>query len=148
MKQKTIHPSSSPEQLRYAAVLDVSRLLGLGILIVTFALYISGAIKPAVPLDELPRYWSLNAHDFHAALSADHFDGAPPATGWRWVSHLGGSDFLNMIGICLLAGATIVCFVAIVPVFVRRRDWVFAILAALQAILLFLTAVGFWSGGG
>ena len=97
----------SPEQVLYANILNKGMLLGLVILLITFALYVFGIVSPYVPLDELSRYWSQPVNDYLHELDIP--------TGWAWLGMLGYSDFLNFIGIAFLAGVSIICYIAIVP---------------------------------
>ena len=57
-------------------------------------------------------------------------------------------DFINFIGIALLAGVTIVCFLAIAPVLWKNGDKWYACFALLEALILGLAASGILSVGG
>ena len=113
----------TPEQILYASVLEKGMYLGLACLFVTFALYVSGIMQPYIPLEELPEHWSKNVHKY--------LTDAEIKAGWGWVPMLGHGDFVNFIGIVALAGVTIVCYVAIIPLLLKRRDMIYAILALL-----------------
>lgn len=128
-----------PEQLIYAAILEKGMLIGLGILFITFIIYALGIINPYIPLDEISRYWSMNVHDYlhHANIRG----------GWSWVGLLRYSDFLNFIGIAILAGVTIICYIAIVPILLRTKDWAYAIFAVAEALILSLAASGLLAVG-
>ena len=130
------------EQLRYASILQVGVDLGLLVLLITFGLYVSGAIAPAVPLHELPRYWSLSAHEYLDTINAAHLHHEHTITGWAWVSMIGHADYLNYIGIVLLAGVTIVCFLGIIPTLLRKHDFVYASMAVVEVLVLALAASG------
>ncbi|NNK14368.1 MAG: DUF1634 domain-containing protein, partial [Desulfofustis sp.] len=108
----------SPEQILYANILNKGMLLGLVILLITFALYVFGIVSPYVPLDELSRYWSQPVKDYLHELDIP--------TGWAWMGMLGYSDFLNFIGIAFLAGVSIICYIAIVPTLWRQDDKIYA----------------------
>ena len=130
------------EQLLYASILEVGVYLGLVILLVTFALYASGALAPSVPLRELPSYWHLSVHDYLEATNVKHLHHEHVITGWAWISVIGKSDYLNFVGITLLAGVTIVCFVGIIPTLLRKHDRVYAAMAAIEVLVLTLAASG------
>ena len=49
-----------PEKRLYANILFYLNLVGLFILLTGFTLYLTGVITPIVPLEELPRFWSLS----------------------------------------------------------------------------------------
>ena len=128
-----------PVQSRYADVLAKGMYLGLVILILTFVLYMTGVLAPHVPLEDLSRLWSMNVHDYLKA------SGAP--TGWSWLRLLGKGDFLNFIGVAILAGVTIVCNAAIVPLLIKKKDHVYAVLAVLEIVILCLAASGILAVG-
>jgi hypothetical protein len=56
-------------------------------------------------------------------------------------------DFINFIGIAILAGTTIFCYLAIVPLLLKSNDKVYAVLALLEAIVLALAASGILAVG-
>ncbi|MBW2217882.1 MAG: hypothetical protein JRF40_00080, partial [Deltaproteobacteria bacterium] len=64
-----------------------------------------------------------------------------------WLSMLEYSDFLNFIGIALLAGVSIVCYAAIIPTLFRNDDKVFGIIAILEVIVLSFAASGILAVG-
>ena len=125
---------ASPEQLLYARVLEKGMLVGLLCLLVTFAIYAFGILEPHVPLDEISRYWSMNVNDYlhHANIKS----------GWAWVGFVQFGDFINFIGIAILAGVTIICYLTIVPVLFKNNDRVYAVLALLEVIILSVAASG------
>jgi hypothetical protein len=138
----------SDEQLLYAKILDVGMNIGLVLLLVTFALYASNLVKPAVPLDELPRYWSLSAHEYLEVTNRIYVHHEHPITGWAWVSALNKGDYLNFVGIAFLSLVTIVCFVGIIPTLLRKKDVAYAVMALLEAVILTLAASGLLTVGG
>ncbi len=124
----------APEQIRYASVLEKGMYLGLVCLFVTFALYVSGIMEPRIPLDKLPEHWQKNVHEYLADAEIE--------AGWGWVKMLGHGDFINFVGIAILAGMTILCYVAIIPVLLKRKDFIYAFLALLEVVILLVAASG------
>lgn len=61
---------------------------------------------------------------------------------------LNKGDFLNFLGIAFLAGVTIACYIAVIPVFFRKKDKVYGIFAILEVLLLLLAASGILKTGG
>ena len=61
---------------------------------------------------------------------------------------LGYGDFLNFIGIALLAGVTICCFLVIVPLLWKNNDKIYAVLSVLEAVILGVAASGILGTGG
>jgi hypothetical protein len=134
-------------QLLYAAILEIGVFAGLVILFVTFALYVSGIVAPAVPVHVLPEYWGLSAHEYLATVNAEYLHHEHAITGWAWLSFLSRSDYLNYLGIVFLSGVTIVCFVGIIPVLLRQRDRAYATMAVIEVIVLTLAASGILAVG-
>jgi hypothetical protein len=117
------------EQLTYARWLDIGTRLAFVLLILTFALYVFGMLDPLVAPQELARLWSLPVDRYVAAT------GAP--TGWGWLRYLGKGDYLNFVGISLLATITLVCYARIVPLLPRLQ----ALLAVIQIAVLLAAAL-------
>jgi hypothetical protein len=130
---------ASPEQLLYARILEIGMYIGLLVLFVTFGLYAFGIVDPYIPLDEISNYWSMNVNDYleHAEIKA----------GWAWLGMLKYGDFINFIGVAILAGVTIICYAAIVPTLLKNNDKVYAILAVLEVIILSAAASGILAVG-
>jgi hypothetical protein len=131
---------ATEEQLAYAKILDIGMKLGLLMLIITFIVYLLGILSPHIPVDDLPKYWGLSVHKYLERT------GIHP--GWAWLSMIGRGDFLNFIGIAFLAGVTVVCYIAIFPIFIRKKDTVYATLALLEVLVLVLAASGILRAGG
>ena len=130
---------ATPEQLLYARILEKGMYLGLLILFITYALYVFGVMDPYIPLDKISDYWSMNVHDYleHAEIK----------NGWAWLGMLNYGDFINFIGVALLAGVTIICYAAIVPTLLKSKDTVYAIIAILEVIILSAAASGILAVG-
>ncbi|MFC1574738.1 DUF1634 domain-containing protein [Gemmatimonadota bacterium] len=141
-KTDNLQAEAGEEQLLYASILAKGMYLGLGILLVTFLLYVSGAVDPGVPIEELPNYWGLSAHEYLEAINHDFLHREEIVIGWGWVAVLGLGDYLNFVGIALLAGVTIVCYLGILPVLFRKRDWIYGTIAVLEILVLVLAASG------
>jgi len=131
---------ASEEQIAYAGVLNIGMWLGLAILVITFFIYISGAISSFVPISELPKYWGMRVNDFNHTLNAP--------TGWHWVAMVGKGDYLNFVGIAILSGLTILCYLVILPILIRKKDTPYVILAIAEVLVLALAASGLLKVGG
>ena len=125
-------PHASPEELRYARVLDLGVKAGLALLAVSFIAYVAGILPPQVPFDELPKYWGLPVAEF---VKATH-----TPTGWGWLVLLGKGDMLNLLPIAYLAGVSAICSLSVLPIFAERREWAHFSIAALQIVVLVLAA--------
>ncbi len=130
---------ASEEQLRYAEVLEKGMFIGLLVLLVTFIIYAFGILEPHVPFSQLSSYWKMNVEDYlhHARIEA----------GWSWLAMLNEGDMLNFLGIAILAGVTIVCYVAIIPILLKHQDMPYVVMAVLEVFILALAASGILAVG-
>jgi hypothetical protein len=140
-------PSADEEQLLYAKILQAGMYTGLALLFVTFALYTSGIVQPAIPVEQLPDYWTMSVQEYLEATNNDHLHREHPVSGWSWLSVLGKGDYLNFLGIALLSGVTIVCFLGIVPTLIRKKEKAYVAMALLEVLILALAASGILSVG-
>jgi hypothetical protein len=130
------------DQILYASILAKGMYLGLGLLLATFALYMTGLLQPGIPIEELPRLWTLSAHEYLEVVNHEFLHRPEVVDGWRWMALLGMGDYLNFVGIALLAAVTIVCYGGILPNLFRKKDWIYATIAVLEIIVLVLAASG------
>lgn len=122
----------------YAAWLAAGSRLGLALLLVTFAAYVFDVWEPHVPIEHLPRLWSLPAAEYRDAT------GGP--VGWQWLRLLGRGDFLTYLGVATLSATTIACYLRIVPALAARGERLFALLGAAQLAVLAAAASGLVAG--
>lgn len=132
--------SASPAQVRYANTLFYGACLGFALMLLTYALYVFGILEPQVPLDRLVTLWSGSAAEYRVA------SGIP--NGWGWLSLIGKGDICNFVGIVVLAGLTIVCFIQLAVDFLRRKDHLMTTIALLEVLVLTLAASGILGAGG
>jgi putative copper export protein len=137
MSDKT---KASEEQIAYANVLNIGMWFGLALLIITFFVYLSGALPSYVPINDLPKYWTMRVHDFNVALNAP--------TGWGWATFVGKGDYLNFVGIAILSGLTILCYLVILPILARKKDRAYVVIAIVEVLVLSLAASGLLKVGG
>jgi hypothetical protein len=130
---------ASPEELRYAKVLDVSVKSGLVLLVLSFAAYLSGILPPHIPFDQLPKYWGLPVKEFVKATNTP--------TGWGWLSLIAKGDIVNLVAIAFMAGVSAICSLAVLPIFARRGEKVHLVIAVLQIVVLVLAASDILTGG-
>jgi len=130
--EKSIVFENAPEQHIYAKIIYHVSNLGLLVLIMGFILYIFGVLTPLVPLEELPKYWSLSLTQFLEKT------GAP--TGWRWTAMLGYGDVIPFLGVTILASVTLVCFLALLFSFLQRGAKVLAFIAAMELFFILISA--------
>ena len=140
-------PEPNEEQLLYAKILERGMLLGLALLLVTFALYASGLVSPGVPIERLPDYWVLSVHEYLEVIDHNHLHQDRLITGWAWLSLLNKGDFLNFLPIAILSGVTIVCYIGIVPTLLKKKDIAYAVIAIVEVAILTLAASGLLTVG-
>jgi hypothetical protein len=135
------------EQILYAKVLGIGMSIGLVTLFITFGLYVSGILAPAVPLDEVPNYWNQGVDEYLEVVNRNYLHMEHSPTGWAWITMLAKGDFLNFVGIAILAGITIICYLAIVPTLLRKKDGAYLTMAIVEALVLALAASGLLAVG-
>lgn len=128
------------EQILYANILFYGCWLGIFIMIVTYCLYVFGLLEPHVPLQRISQCWSEPVNRY--------VQGSQIPLGWGWVGLLGKGDFLNFVGIVLLAGLTLVCFLTLIPAYIAQKRWIFAVIAVIESLVLILAASGILATGG
>jgi len=127
------------EQLLYARLLDWSTRLGLVVLVVSFAAYMLGLATPHVPLQQLVEVWS---HPVGRYLELTH-----SPSGWGWLALVHRGDIAGLVGIAILAGCSLACLLALVPLYLRRGDKAFAALCLAEVAVVVVAASGWLSGG-
>jgi len=126
------------EQQIYARVLDRAAKAGFVILVAGFFAYALGWIPAHVPLERLPELWRLPLQDYLRATDTP--------TGWGWIVHLPKGEFASLAGIEILAGCSLVCLLAIIPVYARRGDRVYVAICVAEIAVLLLAASGVLTG--
>ncbi|MEE9121683.1 MAG: DUF1634 domain-containing protein [Syntrophobacteria bacterium] len=129
-----------PEQIAYANLLFYGSWAAIAILLITFFVYVTGVLDSYIPINEISQYWTMPV--------SQYVQEANVPTGWGWVTLLGKGDFLNFIGIVLLAGMTIVCYIVILPYYFKQKDIAFVVLIILEVLVLCLGASGLLGTGG
>jgi hypothetical protein len=126
--------SDREDNAAYARCMAIGTALAMALIVIECVAYVSGALSPYVPLEELPRLWGMSMKEYLLAARV-------PA-GWGWLALAGRGDYVNFIGIALLAGVTVACYLTVFRRYLARRDRVFAALAAAQLLLLLAAASG------
>jgi hypothetical protein len=132
-------PVQPQEQHRYAALLDWGTRLGFLVLVASFAAYVTGIADARVVPQSLPQLWTQPV-DRYLELT-----GSP--TGWGWLTQLHLGDMAGLLGIAILAGCSLPCLLALVPLYWRRGDRVFVGICLAQVLVLALAASGWLTGG-
>ncbi len=136
-------PGASVEQKRYGAILDICMKAGLLVLVITFLMYLVGVPKPHIPVGDVSANWGLKVSGDGGYLAKTGIE-----KGWSWATHLGQSDFLTFAPIAFLASVTVICYLMILPIFLKRKDYIYAVLAIAEVSVLVLAASGVLPSGG
>jgi hypothetical protein len=115
-------------------------LAGIVIMMVTYAIYLTGLLPSYVDMQTITANWGKGIHDY---LEITH-----SPNGWGWVALLLKGDFLNYIGFALLGLMTIICYLVLVRGFLRKKDWIYAVISILEILVLSLAASGILGSGG
>lgn len=122
----------------YARWLERGSKLAFAFALVTLLAYLAGIVPPLVPLEELPRLWTLSAAEM---MREAHAPG-----GWSWLHYLRYGDYLNVLGISLFALLALVCTARVIPAFLRNGERGQALLALLQVLVLLAAALHLFPG--
>jgi hypothetical protein len=139
MKHETVKAPVPGEQLIYARWLDAASRTGFVVLVVAFLAYVFGMVGSHVPMQDLPMLWTLPLEDYLARTHAP--------TGWGFIRLLPHGEYLSLVGVVMLAMATLLCYVRLVFALRRNGERVQAGIAAAQVVVLVLAAVGVLAGG-
>jgi hypothetical protein len=166
---------ASEEQLIYADILNYGMMIGFVTLTLTFLLYVFGAFNNFVPIEKLPNYWKLKVGDYLYVMSQieqgkdaeavaliqkckteggkseeckEIFEKGHKMAGWSWLKNIGKGDYMNFVGIAILAGLSIVCYLAIIPTLKTKTDTAYLVIAIAEVLVLTLAASGLLKSGG
>ncbi|MBA3008890.1 MAG: DUF1634 domain-containing protein [Proteobacteria bacterium] len=138
--QANLASRPSKEQVIYANILVIGVWIGLGILFLTYAIYVSGILPSHVDMMLVTQNWDKGVNEYLAITHSPH--------GLGWLALMGKGDFLNYLGFAFLALLTIVCYLVLVKGYFAKKDWIYAGIAILEILVLSLAASGLLGGGG
>lgn len=127
-------PVVPEEQLAYARWLAWGTHFGLALLTASACVYLLGLVQPYVPFERLATVWTLPVDEYRIAV------GAP--AGWGWLGLAARADYLNYTGIGFLSGITGLCYLRIVPILLARGERAYALIAAVEILVLAVAAAG------
>ncbi|HIJ85303.1 MAG: uncharacterized protein HW380_3693 [Magnetococcales bacterium] len=130
---------ASEEQLAYANTLDIGWKIGFGMMVIFFSLYAFGILTPHVSMEDLALYWTMPVDEYLHAVHGP--------VGWGWLEFVRKGDYLNLVGIAVLAGITVVCFLRVLPLFLKKGDKVYSAIIVVEILVLTLAASGILGGG-
>jgi len=130
----------SPEQKRYAKLLFMGAWISIFLLIFTYSLYVIGVISPHVDINTVTQHWNKGVAEYLEITNCPE--------GWGWLSLIFKGDYLNFVGLTVLALMTIICYLSILPSFVRKKDWIYSVICFLEILVLCIAASGILGAGG
>ncbi|MCK5505394.1 MAG: hypothetical protein KAJ10_09540 [Thermodesulfovibrionia bacterium] len=133
-------PQATEEQILYADILNKGMLIGLLGLVVTFIIYATGILPTKIPLGDVQNYWVMPVSEYLAKTGIH--------AGWAWLGNLGYGDMLTFLPIAFLSLLTIICYLAILPGLIRKKDTAYVVLAIVEVIVLTVAASGILGSGG
>lgn len=140
VEKSVITVKASDEQLTYANILNKGMMIGILILLIGYAIYLTGILPTFIPIEDVPKTWH------NSVAKYVHEFGAP--TGWNWLGMVGKGDYLNFIGIAILAAVSILCYIAILPGLFRKKDTPLVVIVVLEIVVLAFAASGILKSGG
>ena len=90
----------------------------------------------------------MDVETYLEAVNQEYLHRDHALTGWWWLGALDRGDFLTWVGIAFLSAVTLVCFAGVVPLMVRKRDWIYVAIAVTEVAILALAASGILIAGG
>lgn len=129
-----LNESDRESNADYARCLAIGTAIAMGLIVIELVAYVSGALSPYVPLQDLPRLWRMSMHEYLAA--------ARVPSGWGWVALAGRGDYVNFVGIAVLAAVPMACYLLAIRRFVARQDRIYVALASAQVFVLLVAASG------
>jgi uncharacterized membrane protein len=129
-----------PEQITYANLLFLAVWVSIFLLIVTYFAYVIDLVSPYVPIEVVQQNWTSSVGDYLHTTNAPH--------GWGWLRLLDTGDYLNFIGLATLALVSILCYLVLLPGYIRRKDWLYTMICVLEVLVLSLAASGILGSGG
>ncbi|MBF0104016.1 MAG: DUF1634 domain-containing protein [Deltaproteobacteria bacterium] len=129
-----------PEQITYANILFFGAWIGIFIMILTYVVYATGLITPHVDIMLIIQNWDKGVDEYM------HITNSP--RGWEWLTLLDKSDYLNFVGLVLIALLTIVCYLFLMVGYKKKKDWIYFFICLFEIIVLAFAASGILDAGG
>jgi len=128
---------TTPRREAYGVLLHRCVIIGFVMLLGSFGLYASGLLPAHVPLDVLPSQWGLPAAQF---MADNHLQG-----GWAWLRVVHRGDYLCLVGLAFLSLSTVICYLRVLPFFLREKKHAMGVIALIEIGVLLAAASGIFS---
>jgi len=138
IQKEALKPSK--EQIIYANLLLMGVFAGIIIMLITYAIYLTGLMPSHVDLHLIAQTWGKGVHEYLEITDSPQ--------GWAWTHLLLKGDFLNYIGMVLLGLMTVVCYLVLLRGYIREKNWIFTVISFLEIVVLSVAASGILGSGG
>ncbi|MBU0676648.1 MAG: DUF1634 domain-containing protein [Verrucomicrobia bacterium] len=138
MKETLERRNVEPEQIVYARTLEWATKISIAVLVLTGSLYFSGILPGRVPVNRMSDFWGMKAREYLLTTQSPR--------GWAVLYFMDRGDCAVTFGIMCLALVTVAGFIGLTFSFFRKGDKVYALMAALQVIVILLAASGLLTG--
>lgn len=139
-EQQSMRLKPMPEQITYANLLFLGAWIGIFLMLITYFIYVTGILSPQVDVAMVVQNWDKGVEEFLEITHSPH--------GWGWLSLLHKGDFLNFLGLTLIAVLTIICYLFLAAGYKKRNDWMYFSICLLEIAVLTLAASGILGTGG
>ena len=128
------------EQITYANLLLAGAWTGIFLMMLTYIIYVTGILTPHVDVSLITNNWDKGVGEYLKITHSPH--------GWGWIKLLGTGDFINYIGLVIIAVLTIICYFILMVGYSRRKDRIYFAICLLEILVLSLAASGIFGSGG
>ncbi|MCC6027203.1 MAG: hypothetical protein LM574_01245 [Archaeoglobus sp.] len=122
------------EQLVYAGILWYGSIISIVAITAAYIVYITGILPHYIEFDKIVELWGKKSHKFVEETNTP--------IGWEWLRLVMYGDFLNLLLLTFLSFLTIVCYLAIIPLLVAKKDFIYFVIALVEVLVLLLAASG------
>jgi hypothetical protein len=128
------HQTVSEEQKAYARLLAIGMKASMAVMIAIFVLYVTCVKSIRAPLEDLPNCWGLTGEAFLKRTGI--------ATGWGWLGEALDGHYLNYLPIIMLSSVSCLCYLRIIPILAKKRDFLYVAIAIAEVVIVALAASG------
>ncbi|MDH5751860.1 MAG: hypothetical protein OEZ59_05525 [Deltaproteobacteria bacterium] len=119
---------------RFAWLEKAGEIIGFWGIIAAFILYVTGLVKPYIPISDMIHSWGLSVDEFVAKTNS--------FTGWSWAPRMFYSDYLSMAGLAFLSSVVIFAYAGLIPLLLKHKDKKYLGLVLAQLFIFILAASG------
>ena len=133
----------SKEEKVYANILYRSSRIGLIFLVFAAIVYFAGILPQETALDSMHEYWHLSLRSYRAAVQKQE----TPRSSWHWIGRINRGEYFAYLPVAFLGLITVACFIRLVPIFLRKRDYTYLVIVCVEVLVLVLAISGILNSG-